>query len=597
MLQVQGLRKSFGAATVLNDISFILNRGERVGLIGPNGAGKTTLLRIIVGAEQPDAGAVVRTPPDLTIGYLPQSFEAALASTVGEVVAAAQADFTAAERALERAADALATAGAGTERTKRTEVASGERQTSTAAAPSAVDLETAMQQYDAALARFEALGGYERERRAAMVLQGLGLGDVAPETPVATLSGGQKTRLGLATLLLGEPDLLLLDEPTNHLDVEALAWLEGFVREYPGAVLIVSHDREFLDQTATRILHLDIERRTLKSYPGNYSAFAAARDQERAAHLAAWQDQQLYIEEVEADIRRVKGLAQRIQNGPKRGRDYHGRISAKVAKLAHARERKLERYLESDERVEKPRQRWGLKLDFGEPPPGGRAVLRVEGVDFDYSTADHRPPTTGDMAANESSVVGRRSSGWLLRDVTFELQYGERVAIVGPNGAGKTTLLRLIAGALQPLAGTIRLGANVRLGVLAQEQETLDPRRTVLETALRERPMSETEARTFLHFFLFGGDAVFRPVGRCSLGERSRLQLALLVLRGCNLLLLDEPLNHLDIDGREHFEQALAAFDGTVVAVSHDRAFLRGFAERVLEVRDGRVTERLNAER
>jgi len=189
---------------------------------------------------------------------------------------------------------------------------------------------------------------------------------------------------------------------------------------------------------------------------------------------------------------------------------------------------------------------------------------------------------------NPSSFVLGPSSP-LLTDVSFEVQYGERLALVGPNGAGKTTLLRLIAGKLDPQAGTIKLGANVRLGVMAQEQETLDLNATVLQMVLRERAMSETEARNFLHFFLFGGDSVFRPVGACSLGERSRLQLALLVLRGCNLLLLDEPLNHLDIEGREHFEQALDAFEGTVLAVAHDRVFLRGFAERVVEVRDGRA--------
>jgi ATP-binding cassette subfamily F protein 3 len=558
MIHVHRVQKHFGPTSVLSDISFVINRSERVGLVGPNGAGKTTLLRILVGLEPPDAGQVTRTPPDLTVGYLPQSFDATLASTVGAVVAGAQLAFHQAEQALQHAADALG---------------------------SASNVDDALAAYDAALARFEALGGYERAHRAQAVLQGLGLGGIAPDAPVATLSGGQKTRLGLATLLLGEPDLLLLDEPTNHLDVEALAWLEEFVREYPGAVLIVSHDREFLDQTATRILALDPATRTLKSYEGNYSDFAAAREQEQAAQLAAWQDQQLYIEQVEADIKRVKGLAQSIQHGgPKRGRDYHGRISAKVARMAKGRERKLERYLEDAERVEKPRGRWGLKLDFGPPPAGGWAVLRLEDVSFDYQV--RREGENGSGGAGNQ----RASRGCLLEGVSFDLQYGERVAVVGPNGAGKTTLLRLISGQLAPCAGMVKLGANVRLGVLAQEQETLDLRRTVLETALRERPMSETEARTFLHFFLFGGDMVFRQVQVCSLGERTRLQLALLVLRGCNLLLLDEPLNHLDIDGREHFEQALDAFAGTVVAVSHDRAFVRSFAERQLVVEGGKVS-------
>jgi ATP-binding cassette subfamily F protein 3 len=380
------------------------------------------------------------------------------------------------------------------------------------------------------------------------------------------LSGGQKTRLGLAALLISEPDLLLLDEPTNHLDVEALAWLEDFVRGYPHAVLIVSHDREFLDRTVTRILYFDPHTRTVQSYPGNYSDFAAARAHEREVQATVWHAQQAYVQQVESDIRRVQGHAQSIQRGPKRGRDFYGRVSAKVARLAKARTRKLERYLASDERVEKPREYWGLKLDFGPPPPSGRAVLRLEAVSFGYSGL---PP--------------------LFSEVTLDVRYSERIAVVGPNGAGKTTLLRLIAGQMLPQTGTVRLGVNARLGVMAQEQETLDLQRTVLQTVLQERAMSETEARNFLHFFLFGGDSVFRTVGACSLGERSRLQLALLVLRGCNLLLLDEPLNHLDIEGREHFEAALDAFEGTVLAVSHDRAFLRSFAERVVEVRDERV--------
>jgi ATP-binding cassette, subfamily F, member 3 len=556
MFQIQNLHKSYGITTVLNGVSFLVNDGERVGLIGPNGAGKSTLLRCVVGQEQPDAGTIAIVPQGLTLGYVPQSFNELLGEkTVAEVIADAQAEHTAAARDLERTAEALG---------------------------AAVDMDAALAAYEAALARFEALGGYEREHRAAAVLEGLGLGDAEPHIPAKTLSGGQKTRLGLATLLLSEPDLLLLDEPTNHLDVNALEWLEGFVRGYSGAVLIVSHDREFLDQTVQRILYLDPTTRTVKSYPGSYGDFAAAREREREAQQAAWQDQQEYIHSVESDIRRVKGLAMNIQSGPKRHRDHYGRISAKVARIAKTRERKLERYLEDEERVDKPKSNWGLRLDFGPPPPGGRAVLRVEEVAFTYPTLEE----TRRQGDKETGVL-EADSPCLLSRVSFEVEYGERVALVGPNGMGKTTLLRLIAGQLQPQAGVIKLGANVRLGVMAQEQETLDLDATVLATVLKARPMSETDARSFLHFFLFGGDSVFRRVGDCSLGERSRLQLALLVLRGCNLLLLDEPLNHLDIEGREHFEQALDAFEGTVIAVSHDRAFLRGFAERVVEVRDG----------
>ena len=267
---------------------------------------------------------------------------------------------------------------------------------------------------------------------------------------------------------------------------------------------------------------------------------------------------------MQSDIHRLKGEALAIERSttPRQpGVRRHARRKAAVAK---SRENKLERFMQSDERVDKPRPGWWLKLDFGAPPPGGRAVLRVEDITFAYPGC---PP--------------------LLQDFSLDVQYGERLALVGPNGAGKTTLLKLIAGDLQPASGRVRLGANVKPGVLAQEQETLNPDWTLLQTALHERPMNETEARSFLHFFLFSGDDVFRKVSECSLGERTRLQLALLVLRGCNLLLLDEPLNHLDIDGREHFEEALEAFEGTVIVVAHDRAFLHHYPNRIVDVRSG----------
>jgi ATP-binding cassette, subfamily F, member 3 len=545
MLHIQNLHKSYGTNMVLAGVQLILNDGEHVGLIGPNGSGKSTLLRCILRQEQPDSGTITLSPPDLTIGYLAQSFDDLGERSVGEVVAAAQAEWLAAEAALQQSAEALG---------------------------SAADPDAALAAYDAALSHFESLGGYEREHRGVAVLQGLGLGAIDPGTPAMALSGGQKTRLGLATLLLREPELLLLDEPTNHLDVAALEWLETFVQSYPRAVLIVSHDRAFLDRTVTRILALDGETRTIKSYTGNYSAYAAAREQEHELHVEAWKRQQEYIARTRQDILRLKSQALNVELGST-PEDSDAKFflsgksgSKKVARKAKARERKLERYLESDERVEKPRGHWSLKLDFGPPPAGGRAVLRIEELSFAYPGRDP-----------------------LFEQVSLDVQYGERIALVGPNGAGKTTLLRLIEGRLQPRSGLLRVGTNVRLGTLAQEHETLDLQQSVLATVLRERPMSETEARSFLHFFLFSGDHVFRRVGECSLGERSRLQLALLVLRGCNLLLLDEPLNHLDIEGREHFEAALDAFEGTVIAVAHDRAFLHGFAERIVEVAAGRV--------
>ena len=539
MLQVQNLYKSYGVTSVITGAGFIVNDGEHVGLIGPNGAGKTTLLRIITGQDHPDSGSVILSPRESVIGYLAQQFTMLGDQTLGQAIAAAQAELAEAEHALQTSADALS---------------------------AAEDPDAAMAVYTYALARYEVLGGYEREHRAASILQGLGLGEIDPETPVSTLSGGQKTRLGLAMLLLRQPDLLLLDEPTNHLDVEALEWLEGFVIGYPGSVVVVSHDRAFLDRTVTRVLYLDPESQSVKSYPGNYTAFVEAKEREHEAHTESWKRQQEYVDRVQTDISRLKGEALAIEKSTTPRQPSIRKFARRKAQVAKSREHKLERFMQSDERVEKPKSSWWLKLDFGPAPQGGRAVLRLDDVSFAYPGC---PP--------------------LLEHLTLDVQYGERLALVGPNGAGKTTLLRVMQGALQPTAGRVKLGANVRLGILAQEQETLRPDWTLLETVLHERPMNETEARNFLHFFLFSGDEAFRKVSECSLGERTRLQLALLVLRGCNLLLLDEPLNHLDIDGREHFEEALEAFEGTVIVVAHDRTFLHQYPDRIVEVRDGQA--------
>jgi ATP-binding cassette, subfamily F, member 3 len=539
VLHVQNLSKTYGAASVLADVSFVLNDGERVGLIGANGAGKSTLLRCVVGHEQADRGTVVLSPTGARIGYLPQAFAEGDARTVGDVIADAQADLRAAEAALAGAAAALA---------------------------SAADLPMALAAYDAALARFEALGGYSRQGRAEPILRGLGLGDIKASTPAVGLSGGQKTRLGLALLLLAEPDLLLLDEPTNHLDVDALEWLEGFLDGYPGSVLLVSHDRAFLDQTVSRILYLDPVAHTLQGYSGGYTAFAAAREHERDLQAATWRRQQDYVGRVLQDVGRLKSEARSIEQSTTARQPGLRKFARKKAAVAKSRERKLERYLASDERVERPKLQWPINLDFGAPPPGGRALLRLEDVSFGYPGASA-----------------------LFEHITLDLRYGQRLALVGPNGSGKTSLLRLIEGRLQPVDGAVQLGVGVRLGGMAQEHETLDPELTVLETALRERPMSEHDARSFLPAFQFYGDSVFKPVKACSLGERSRLKLATLVLRGCNLLLLDEPTNHLDVESREHFEAALDAYQGSVIVVTHDRAFLSRFTGRILEVRDGRA--------
>jgi ATPase subunit of ABC transporter with duplicated ATPase domains len=534
MFQVSHLAKCYGAHSVLEDVTFSLARGECVALVGPNGSGKSTLLRCITGQERPDAGSVTHEP-GARVGFLPQELDPADGATVAGYAAGPVA---ALEPELAAAATALADAS-----------------------PASVA------RYDRAAAAFEAAGGYARLARVAEVLARLGLGTLDPAIRVTALSGGQKTRLMLARTLLDEPDVLLLDEPTNHLDLAALDWLAGFIRAFPGAVLVVSHDRAFIDDVAGAVLYLDPAAKAVKRYPGNYTSFAAARALEREHQAGQWKRQQEYIGRVSQDIARLKGEALAIEKSttPRQpGLRVYARRKAAVAK---AREKKLDRYLASDERVDKPKSAWGLKLDFAPGPDAGREAFRLRGVAFSYPGG---PP--------------------VLRGVAFDILHGDRIAITGANGSGKTTLLRLLAGDLAPTAGEVWRSPNVRLAVITQEQENLDPAATALGLVRPLRAWEETDARNFLHFFLFAGDAVHRRVGDCSPGERARLQLALAVARGANLLLLDEPLNHLDIDGREHFEDALDAFPGTVVAVSHDRRFVQSFARRTIALGGGHAT-------
>ncbi len=545
MLRISDLAKRFAGRTVLQGVSFVLSPAERAGIIGPNGCGKSTLLAIIAGCLAPDEGSVFLSP-GTRLGYLRQGYLGDETLSVQQLLHPG-GGAVAAHAAMLHAADALA--------------------------GGASDAPVAC--YERAAAAFESAGGYEALERADNILRDLGLQEIDPCRLAQTLSGGQRARLALASLLLDTPDLLLLDEPTNHLDIDGLRALESFLRSYPGSALIVSHDRTFLDETVNTVLELDGATHAVKSYPGNYSAYEAAKQQEREAQLERYERQERERARIQKDIHELKEQARRTEHrsastydhGDTRGKKMASKQrAAKGARKAIVRERKLEKRLEV-ETIEKPRAGWALKLAFAPVEGGARDVVRAEGLGKGYQGVP------------------------VLRDLDLLVRHGERLVITGANGGGKTTLLKIVAGALQPDRGSLRLGAGVIPGYLSQDQELLEPDQTPLELLRQVRPMDETEARSLLHAYLFGGDAVFTPIGRLSYGERARLALARLIAARCNLLLLDEPTNHLDIPSRARFEAALAGFSGTIVAVLHDRFAIRRLASRVLEMQDGALRE------
>jgi ATP-binding cassette subfamily F protein 3 len=534
MLTAHHLFKSYGVQPILQDVSFSINSGERVGLIGPNGCGKTALLQILAGLDFPDSGTITRTRPDLRIGYLPQgkgfaddqTFQSALSSSpvnseeLGDEIAVL---------ALALSADP--------------------------------DNSSLQARYDSALHKLTSMNPKPQA-----VLAHLGLAEIPLGTPIKYLSGGQKTRLMLAHILLLEPQLLLLDEPTNHLDISMLEWLESWLAAFPGSALIVSHDRAFLDNTVSSIIDLNPETHDIRSYPGNYTDYLAQYLKEKEKQQAAYRDQEYEIRRMKQDIARTKQQAYRVEITTTPRQPGVRRIAKKVAAKAKSREKKLERYIESEERVGKSKHSWQIKLEFESQENISKSVLMGENLS-----------------------VGYLSDKPLLSGINLQIQAGQRIALAGSNGTGKTTLIRTIAGKIQPLAGNLRLGASVKLGYMAQEQELLDPKLSALQTLQAIAAFNETEARNFLHYFLFEDDDPLRPTRDLSFGERARLQLGLLVAQGCTFLLLDEPINHLDIPSRSRFEVALSNFKGTVLAVVHDRYFIESFASEVWNVKDGRL--------
>jgi ATP-binding cassette subfamily F protein 3 len=541
MLSIHNLSKHFGIQPVLQNINFNISAGERIGLIGANGSGKTTLMRILAKLDNPDSGNVSSTHPNLRIGYLAQGMEFDSEQTLHSALRVDSATQTDPVLELESLAMQLASY------------------------PDDVMLQ---QKYDSVLNK---LSG--NSNQPSVMLEALGLSHLSPETPIAHLSGGQKTRLMLAKVLLEEPNLLLLDEPTNHLDIEMLEWLENWLNHFDGAVLIVSHDRVFLDNAVNTILELDSATHNIKVYDGNYSDYIEQKSLEYEKHAQAYQDQQDEIAQLKRAAKHVRSLTVmkkggKADSGDKFAKGFFGNKATKrVAGRAKNIEARIETLL-TDEKIEKPRGSWNLKLDFGKP--------------------DHQ---SKDVLVTESLSIGYTQENPLLENTTLFIRAGQRIVLTGPNGAGKTSFIKTIAGKIPPLAGSFRLGGATKLGYMAQEQELLNPNLNAVQTIQNISTMNETDTRNFLHYFLFKGDHALRPSSELSFGERARLQLAILIAQGCTFLVLDEPINHLDIPSRERFEEALENFQGTILAVVHDRSFIERFASDVWTAKDGKITK------
>ncbi|WP_308667423.1 ATP-binding cassette domain-containing protein [Allisonella histaminiformans] len=513
VLKINGLSKSFGIKTVFENVSFEVRSGERIGLVGANGAGKTTLLRCLMGQEDYDKGSV-STSPGAVIGYLRQDFNYE-SQTLREEMELAWKDVLYYKDKLAELARKLETSHD----------------------------EELVAAYGRTEERFEYLGGYDYESTTRKILTGLGFSDADWDRDIHGFSGGQKVRINLAAAFVRHPDFLFLDEPTNHLDMGMLEWLEEYLRSYRGGILMVSHDRYFLDATTTGII--DLENHQTHTYRGNYTQFTKVKALNEEAQERAYEKQQEHIRETEEYIRKYKA-------GIK-------------AKQARGRQSQLDRL----ERIEKPIHRQSLHFQFEKPAECAEKVLDVMHVTSSYG--DHV----------------------IFKDLTIHIKKGESVGLIGPNGAGKSTLLKLIVGDKRADGGFIQIGNRVKPGYYSQELDRLNSEYTVLEQIENDFDMGEREARNLLGMFLFRGDDVFKPVSLLSGGERARLTLLMLFLEKPNFLILDEPTNHLDIPTREIMEQALAAFGGTSLIVSHDRYFLDRVTTRILEMENGKLTEYL----
>jgi len=554
VLVAQGLSKSFGALDVFAAVDCRVEHGDRIGLVGPNGEGKTTLLRMLAGLESLSAGQVA-FKRGLRIGYLPQDPPPAGSLSLWDDILQVFDELRGQQAQLAALESALAAAQDGEEH-DRLLASYGELQLA-----------------------FDVGGGYTYELRAQQVLTGLGFGPEEYTKPLATLSGGQRTRALLARLLLEQPDLLLLDEPTNHLDLDAVEWLEQTLLEWPGSLVIVAHDRYFLDRVVTRIWEMALGR--LTAYRGNYSQYVQQRADRLAARRKEWEAQQEFIAETEAYIRRYKA--------GQRSKEARGRLT------------RLDRF-KRDELIERPVELKTIHLGLTTDVRSGDVVLRTKnlvvgyvdapsaGNGVDGSAAEHAPGRRDDGHRSGAAFgASWRREHILVTVPDLEIRRGQCVALIGPNGSGKTTLVKTILEQVKPLRGSARLGASVITGYLAQASAGLNPNQTVLDAILEVENLPLAQARNFLGRFLFSGDDVFKPISVLSGGQRSRVALARLTLQGANFLLLDEPTNHLDVASQEILQDVLDRFTGTVLLVSHDRFLVDALADEVWALREGQL--------
>ncbi len=521
VLSANNLTKTYGTDVIIEKASFHLNDGDKVGIIGRNGAGKTTLLNMLTGQLSCDEGEFF-VSQNIRIGYLKQRDNFNSERTVMEEIEGIFSGLAKLEEEITRLSDEVA---ANPHDMRRIE------------------------KLDELQHRFDREGGYTYKSEIIGILNSMAFGESFYNKKISSLSGGERTRLALAALLLEKPDILLLDEPTNHLDIGTLKWLEQYLSAYKGTVMIVSHDRYFLDQTVNRIF--EVENHKVYCYEGKYSDYAAQKKLRRETELRAYNNQQREIARQEEMIRRMK---------------QHG--TEHLAKRAASREKRLDMI----ERLERPESEMGkMKIHFRQNFQSGSDVILAEDLEKCFGWGQNRRE--------------------LFRNVNLDIKRGERICIVGPNGVGKTTLLRVLLGELPPTAGYLKIGHNVAFGYYDQGQLLLNDSNTVLEELKDSyRLYTDTEMRSILGRFLFQGDEVFLPVGSLSGGEKARLSLLKLMLSGANTLILDEPTNHLDIESKEVFEEALLEFPGTVIVVSHDRYFLQRIPTRILELtHDGAV--------